>query len=515
MVHTPAPASLSLGLNSHSKPINNIVEIMKKLIIGTLCSALTLFSACDLDKFPTDSIAQGEAWQTLDDAENFRNGIYSYLQVVSGGRNVYPQEFQSDLYNALAGFGNNYGDMHRWNFTASQYDIEYIWQYNYVCINNCNNIINNIDNIALADADEQAQANNIKGEAYLMRAYCYHTLALRFAKDYDPATAASDLGLPLVLVGDPNGKPARATLEETYQQIKSDIAQARQLMTAAGEANSYYFTTDVIDALEARVDLYMHNYSEAISLSQGIIAKYPLASTVDDLKNVFLVDAGSEVLMRVFMSTDDRTNEMADFLSFNTASGENGAYDPYFVPSQWVIDLYEDSDIRKQVYFLQDDLVTNGIEGHDIYMLNKFPGNPDLKLTTYEYYNMWKPFRSAESYLVVAEAAYLNGDESTSLNVLNQLRTQRGASALSVNGGALFQSIKDEWIREYIGEGQRLEGLKRWGDGFTRHDPQDETILSTGTGMETLSVTSDDIRFVWEIPANDQNANQNLEPNWD
>ena len=476
MVHTPAPASLSLGLNSHSKPTNNIVEIMKKLLIGTLCSALTLFSACDLDKYPTDSIAQGEAWQTLDDAENFRNGIYSYLQVVSGGRNVYPQEFQSDLYNALAGFGNNYGDMHRWNFTASQYDIEYIWQYNYVCINNCNNIINNIDNIALADADEQAQANNIKGEAYLMRAYCYHTLALRFAKDYDPATAASDLGLPLVLVGDPNGKPARATLG---------------------------------------VDLYMHNYSEAISLSQGIIAKYPLASTVDDLKNVFLVDAGSEVLMRVFMSTDDRTNEMADFLSFNTASGENGAYDPYFVPSQWVIDLYEDSDIRKQVYFLQDDLVTNGIEGHDIYMLNKFPGNPDLKLTTYEYYNMWKPFRSAESYLVVAEAAYLNGDENTSLNVLNQLRTQRGASALSVNGDALFQSIKDEWIREYIGEGQRLEGLKRWGDGFTRHDPQDETILSTGTGMETLSVTSDDIRFVWEIPANDQNANQNLEPNWD
>ena len=81
-------------------------------------------------------------------------------------------------------------------------------------------------------------------------------------------------------------------------------------------------------------------------------------------------------------------------------------------------------------------------------------------------------------------------------------------------GIALFQSIKEEWIREYIGEGQRLEGLKRWGDGFTRHDPQNANILSTGTGMETLSISPDDIRFVWEIPANDQNANQNLEPNW-
>lgn len=485
---------------------------MKKLLIGTLCSALTLFSGCDLDKFPTDSIAQDEAWQSLTDAQNFRIGIYSYLQVISGGRNIYPQEYQSDLYNALAGFGNNGGDMHRWNFTSSQYDIEYIWQYNYVCINNCNNIINNIDKIALANADEQTEANNIKGEAYLLRAYCYHTLALRFARDYDPATASSELGLPLVLVSDPNGKPSRSTLEATYQQIKSDISQARQLLTATGEANSYYFTTDVIDALEARVDLYMHNYSEAITLSQNIINKYPLATTTADLENVFLTDEGSEILMRVYLSTDDRTNEMPYFLSWNTASN---AYDPYYVPSQWVIDLYEDSDIRKQVYFLQDDLITNGIEGHDIYMLNKFPGNPSLKLTTYEYYNMWKPFRAAESYLIVAEAAYRDNDETLALNTLNKLRTQRGASSLeNVSGEALFQSIKEEWIREYIGEGQRLEGLKRWGDGFTRHDPQDPNILSTGTGMETLSITPDDIRFVWEIPANDQNANKNLQPNW-
>ena len=165
----------------------------KKILIGTLCSALTLFTACDLDKYPTNSIAQDEAWNSLTDAQKFRIGIYSYLQVISGGRNVYPQEFQSDLYNALAGFGNNGGDMHRWDFTSSQYDIEYIWQYNYVCINNCNNIINNIDNITVADNNEQIEANNIKGEAYLLRAYCYHTLALRFAKDYDPSTAESTL----------------------------------------------------------------------------------------------------------------------------------------------------------------------------------------------------------------------------------------------------------------------------------------------------------------------------------
>ena len=487
---------------------------MKKLLIGTLCSALALFASCDLDKYPTDSIAQGEAWQSLTDAQNFRIGIYSYLQVISGGRNVYPQEFQSDLYNALAGFGNRGGDMHRWDFTSSQYDIEYIWQYNYVCINNCNNIINNIDNIAVESADEQAEANNIKGEAYLLRAYCYHTLAVRFAKDYDPSTAASNLGLPLVTMGDVNEKPSRSTLEQTYQLIKDDIAQARQLMNAGGEANSYFLTTDVIDALEARVDLYMHNYSEAVTLSQSIINKYPLAATEADLENVFLNDEGSEVLMRVQISTDDYSDncENTGYLNWNSS---NAAFSPDFVPSQWVIDLYEDSDMRKQAYFRLDSLVTNNIKAYDIYMLNKFPGNPSFEtIGANLYYNMWKPFRSAEFYLIGAEASYQNNDEATALSLLNDLRTQRGASALSVSGAELFQCIKEEWIREYIGEGQRLDGLKRWGDGFTRHDPQDTSILSTGTGMESLSITGDNIRFVWEIPANDQNANENIEPNW-
>lgn len=486
----------------------------KKILIGTLCSALTLFTACDLDKYPTNSIAQDEAWNSLTDAQKFRIGIYSYLQVISGGRNVYPQEFQSDLYNALAGFGNNGGDMHRWDFTSSQYDIEYIWQYNYVCINNCNNIINNIDNITVADNNEQIEANNIKGEAYLLRAYCYHTLALRFAKDYDPSTAESTLGLPLITVADVNAKPSRSSLASTYKLIKEDIAQARQLLTTAGEANSDYFTTDVIDALEARVDLYMHNYDEAITLSQSIIGKYPLITTVDGLADMCLNDEGSEVLMRVNISPDDYSSYCENTGYLNWSSSYN-TYSPYFVPSQWVIDLYEENDIRKQAYFVKDVLTTNNIKGTDIYMLNKYPGNPIFEsIAKNLYYNMWKPFRAAEFYLIAAEAAYQNNNETTALSMLNDLRTKRGASALAVSGSDLFQSIKEEWIREYIGEGQRLEGLKRWGDGFTRHDPQDTNIISIGTGMETLSIEANNIRFVWEIPANDQNANKNLEPNW-
>lgn len=485
---------------------------MRKLILGTLCSAALLLAACDLDKFPQESISTDTAWESISDARNFRIGIYSYLQVVNGGIHVYATDYQSDLFNATLSFGNRGGDLHRWDFTNSQYDIEDIYRYNYTCINNCNNIIENIDGITLVDDTEKAEANNIKGEAYLVRAMCYHTLAVRFAKDYEPGSAASDLGLPLVLTVDPNAKPSRATLEETYQRIKDDIAQARQLLTTEGEANSVYLTKDVIDAFESRVDLYMHNYAEARTLAQNIINKYPLLTTSDDLKSMFLNDEGSEVIFRVSMLVDDRTNPFPYYLNWNTG---NNHFSPDFIPSQWVIDLYENEDVRKDAYFLQETIQCNDIIADNIYMLNKYPGNPDLKQSEYEYYNMPKPFRSAEAYLIAAEASYRENDETGALNYLNSLRAKRGASSLSVSGTALFDAIKQEWIREFVGEGMRLNDLKRWNDGFTRHDPQNETILSAGTGMESLSVEAGNIRFVWEIPANDLNANTNLIPNWE
>ena len=484
---------------------------MNKIVLGTLFSAMAVLTACDLDKYPETNISTETSWQTIDDATRFETGLYSFLQTINGGLYIYASDYQSDLFNATYSFANRGGDLHRWDFTSSQYDIEDIYKNNYFCITNCNNIINNIDNITLENEEEQQKAENIKGTAFLIRALCYHTLALRFAKDYEPETAASDLGLPIVLEVDPNAKPSRSSLADTYKQIKSDIAEARKLMTKEGASNSIYLTTDVIDALEARVDLYMHNYTEAITLSESLMNKYPLSTTEADLSKVFLNDEVSEIIYKVFSSIDERTNELPYYLYWNTSVE---SYSPDFIPSQWVLDLYESNDIRKDAYFLCDKVVCGDKSANDIYMLNKYPGNPDLKNTTYEYYNMAKLFRSAEFYLIAAEASYREGNEPEALNYLNGLRVKRGASSLSKSGNDLFTSIKEEWIREFIGEGMRLNDLKRWHDGFQRHNPQNLNILSIGTGMESLNISSDNQKFVWEIPANDQNANKNIVPNW-
>lgn len=487
---------------------------MNKNIFKTvLLSSVAAFSlvSCEMDQFPNDKIVTETAWQTIDDAIMFENGIYSYFRTANGGYMMYTPDLQSDLFNATASYANRGGDMHRWDFTAAQYDIEDTWAYNYYTINNCNNIIANIDNVTAENAADSAAIKNIKGEAYLMRAICYHTLAVRFAKDYEPATAANELGLPLVLEMDPNGKPSRSSLEKTYQQIKSDIADAREHLLAEGEANATYLTVDVIDAFEARVDLYMHNYSNAVTLAANIIGKYALDTTADAFGNMWLNDEGSEILFKTFQSVDERTNSTGIYLSYSTSVE---SYSPDFVPSQWVYDLYEDGDIRKEVYFLKDTITCQDKGANDVYMLNKYPGNPALKKSQYEYYHMTKLFRAAEAYLIAAEASYMDENETNAINYLNTLRTKRGASALTVTGEDVLKEIKNEWIREFIGEGQRLNDLKRWHDGMTRHDPQNESILMTGEGFTTLSKGADDIRFVWEIPNNDLNANSNLKPNW-
>lgn len=485
-------------------------NIFKTLLLSS-AAAFSLVS-CEMDQFPSDKIVTETAWQTVDDAIMFENGIYNYFKNVNGGYFMYTPDLQSDLFNATISYGNNGGDMHRWDFTAAQYDIEDTWAYNYFTINNCNNIIDNIDNIVGETAADSAILKNIKGEAYLMRAICYHTLALRFAKDYEPETAADELGLPLVLEMDPNGKPSRSSLEATYAQIKQDIEDARTNLATEGVANSYYFTIDVIDLFEARVDLYMHNYSDAVTLAANVIGNYTLDTDSLSLSNMWLNDESNEILFKAFQSVDERTNSIAIYLNYSTALE---GYSPYFVPSKWVYDLYEDTDIRKGVYFLNEVVKCNDKEANDVYMLNKFPGNPVLKKTsTYEYYNMAKVFRAAEAYLIAAEASFMNEDEGTAIKFLNDLRMARGASVLTATGDELLKEIKNEWVREFVGEGQRLNDLKRWHDGMIRHNPQNETILMAGEGFTSLSKDADDMRFVWEIPNNDLNANSNLIPNW-
>lgn len=490
---------------------------MNKYIAKTILGSallLPLVSSCELDQFPRGSIMEENSWEQVSDATNYYVGLQSALRNVIGGSQVYVSEMQADLFNTTFG-STNLQQEHDWSFTTMQFAGDAKWANNYSLISNANEIINNIDKIQVETDEDQLYLDNIKGAAYFARAYAYSNMVVRYCKDYEPATAAGELGLPLVETVDVNAKPSRSTLEETYQFIMDDIERAHQNLKTTGTVTEP--GTDALDALEARMDLYMHRYDEAATKAQSLMAKYPLISDAATFASMWSNDAGSEIIYQPILIAPNELGMgyAGIYISYNTSLRR---YNPSFLPTQGLMDMYESSDYRKSTYFVEVNLSANGGARDEGYMFYKYPGNPALRQSETDFYNMTKAFRSAELYLIAAEAELMkdNKDEGAALGYLNTLRQNRGASALSSTGDQLVQDMKDEWVREMVGEGFRLDCLKRWHEGFTRKPAQSfsTAILSTEMNTQNLTISADNQKFVWEIPSNDLQANTNLQRNW-
>lgn len=493
---------------------------MKKNIFKTLAVALLAIPAltgCEMDQYPTDKIPNEESWKSITDAANFNVGIYAYL------RSLAPltwseADIQADYFQPGLGYANRNGLIYTWEFTSTEDAMVSAWQTPYAAISNCNNFLTNCDGIALSSAADSASMQKYKGEAYFVRAYAYYQLAIRFCKDFETATADTDLGLPLVTTVDINAKPSRATLKATWDFIKADADQAAALITS-DDPSSTDITLQAVNALRARIALCTENYSEAVAYAKSLIddSNFALATDSATYNEVWLHDTGAEIIWEPVNNVNER-NSWGNYLTFNALYS---LYSPDWIPSKDTYDMYSKEDIRKSIFFLEAGVIENDATAEGIHLFAKYPGNPNLRNSSeseYTYYNAPKMFRLAEQYLIAAEASYRLGNTADAQNYLNALRQARGLSATTTTGDNLFSAIKLEWKKEFIGEGQRLFCLKRWHDGFTRNaGTQNGSIVITSVPEKNinLSVDANDKRFVWEIPNNDLYTNKNLVPNWE
>lgn len=499
---------------------------MKKYIFKTvLCSALamSLTTSCELDQYPESSIPSEESWQNISDAEKFYNGLLANLRGLSVNSSILVTEVQSDLFNAVVGV-SSLNREHEWTFTTNQFGGDANWASNYSLITSANNILDNINSIPTETEDEKALINQIKGASYFARAWAYSNMVPRYCVNYDPATAEKELGLPLVSNVDVNAKPARSNLKATYDFILSDIKKAYDLL-----GDDTDFTTpnkNVVTALKARVCLNMKLYDEAIANATSLFASYPLTEA-DAYPQMWAEDNGSEIIYQPLMTQKERAGLYGGlFIGWNESKE---CWSPSFVPTQGLLDLYTDeNDIRKSTFFFQDNISALD-QVDEAYFLVKFPGNDALRQegedNTNSWMNMIKVFRTSEMYLIAAEASLFkaNPDEAAARGYLNTLRAARGASPIHemTAGPALVKEMKNEWVREMIGEGFRLNCLKRWNDGVERMAPQEFTenilIKTPAEQYIKLNIQPNDplyYKMVWEIPSNDTQANGNLVPNW-
>lgn len=496
-----------------------IMKNIKTFLIAA--AAVFAISSCNLDKFPDNAINTEDAMESVADCEAFRNGLYSGMKYCFTGGFVYNTDIQTDLYHAVKNFGNFSGSWYTYTVTASESMASSAWYGLYGYIANANFLIEGTKKLLAAGTlndEDTALVQQIYGEACYIRAHMYYQLANYYCVDYDPDTAEDYMGVPVVLKYEPTGDsskyPARPNLQETYDQIVSDLDEAETYVLTAGTPNSAYVTADVVAALQARVALTMHDYDTALLKAKSIIdgGKYRLVSDAQAFASGWLNDTLTETIWQVAMTGPDDLGNAYSYFIYNT-SGKVGEDSPRFVPEDWVLDLYAKNDIRYQAWFSNRDITTPVVG--NLTLLVKYPGNPKLYSAVTNYVNMPKVFRVSEMYLIAAEAAANRGEDIVASKYLNDLKAARipDWERRDYTGDNLTVAIRNERVIELYGEGHRLNDIKRWHIGFQRSAGQNPELVMSGDNYSGLKREADDPLFVWPIPTSEMQANPQMKQN--
>ena len=493
---------------------------MKKSFIYMIAAVATasVLSSCDMNLKPTTSIAyvEGEPLMISDtDVSEFENGILTSFRSRFDGVYYQTQEVMVDYFNASADYGNNYGAVHRMDvdFTDGEYNTRDHWSGHFGAIKNYNIFIENADNVA-DDLKEYAQF--VKGEALFCRAFSYLHLARHFGKPYG-SSSSTDLAVPLVTVYDQLDKPARATVAEVYAQVKADLDAAAAILAGeTGEARADYPTIDAVNAIYARYYLDIKDYSNAASYAEKVIntGHYKLASTEEEMEAEYTNDEGEEPIMQMYASKSEGYGTNDIYTLTNNASDKGLNLRAYYFPTKKLVEAYEPDDLRFKQWFTNE--IPNFVQGTyhegEFYSFVKYYNNPALNSGNVpQARHARKPIKISEMYLIAAEAYAQAGNSAKAKEVLNALQTARHAT---LTDGSM-ESVKNEWFKETVGEGLRLNCLKRWGDGMAARTPQDGAalLIMTGAGYEQRTIPAGFAKLTWPVPTYELQVNPNLVQN--
>ena len=493
---------------------------MKKSFIYMIAAVAiaSVLSSCDMNLKPTTSIAyvEGEPLMiSASDVSEFENGILSSFRSMFDGVYYQTQEVMVDYFNASADYGNNYGAVHRMDvdFTDGEYNTRDHWSGHFGAIKNYNIFIENADNVA-DDLKEYAQF--VKGEALFCRAFSYLHLARHFGKPYG-SSSSTDLAVPLVTVYDQLDKPARATVAEVYAQVKADLDAAAAILAGeTGEARADYPTIDAVNALYARYYLDIKDYSNAASYAEKVIntGHYKLASTEEEMKAEYTNDEGEEPIIQMFASKSEGYGTNDIYTLTNNASDKGLNLRAYYFPTKKLVEAYDKDDLRFKQWFTNE--IPNFVQGTyhegEFYSFVKYYNNPALNSGNVpQARHARKPIKISEMYLIAAEAYAQAGNSAKAKEVLNALQTARHATLTE----GTMDAVKNEWFKETVGEGLRLNCLKRWGDGMAARTPQDGAalLIMTGAGYEQRTIPAGFAKLTWPVPTYELQVNPNLVQN--
>jgi hypothetical protein len=463
-----------------------------KNILLTISSLLLIgLTACEdfLDKAPQDQISKEEALNDIFSVELALNGAYNLM-----GQNAYYGEF-FPLYADLTG-GNlklstvatiadveNYRPVYTFTVQPGlSTPATRAYQEMYEVLNAVNNIINAVPQ--LTDGTEDRK-NTVLGQALTLRALVHFDLLRLYAQPYNFSEGASHPGVVL-LENSPSvdDELARATVDEVYQFIISDLESAIPLLPAF--SNPYRISAEAAQALLARVYLYVGEWSRAAALAGEVINSglISLASTAEYSQIWQNGYRSSEYVFRLDMSAPEQT-------LISDVVGE-GAPRPALSVARDLRTLYSETDVRGPGTMILEDGIGNWLSAKYPFVQNAASDIPMLRLS--------------EVYLTRAEAyARLQRPElaQADLDVIRE-RADPAFESEVLPGDALLEAILQERRKELAVEGHWLFDLARSGRDVIRNDCPAEV---------NCTLNYPDPRFVLPIPQNALDANRNLEQN--
>lgn len=495
---------------------------MKKVYtILTLAVAASALASCDLDLTPKGSISYNPSQIIVNESDmsGFEAGIIATFRGLDYGVYDWASDVQMDEFNATYDYGNNGGDVHRSTFTANDYDTRDNYSGPFSAIRTFNIAIDGMLNVP---SEFTARAAVARGEAYLGRAFAYIHLARLFGKPYG-STSSTDLCVPLVTKYDQLARPARATVQQIYDQVKTDLDSAAVLLAGIpGSARAERPTIDAVNALYARYYLDVKDYTKAAASAAAVIktGHYKLATTKSLLIEECINDNGTEPILQFFASLSEGGAGGHGYYTGASYDGEHGHglyFHPYFLPTKTLVESYDAHDIRLAAWYNDTTAIyMNGsyYVGTGLKTFTKYVGNPKLRSSDVpNSANCIKPLMISEMYLIAAEAYAQAGNAAEAKTYLNDLQKARGAT---ISDGSMA-NVKKEWFRETPGEGLRISCLKRWGDGFSGRPEQTgaaDLVISNSAGQYAdKALKPDDFHWQWPMPTYEMQTNLNLVQN--
>jgi hypothetical protein len=468
---------------------------MIKILKITLVLGLFVGSAgCgkELDTQPQQSVLD---ITTIDQLQSQLYGAYSALKNVNyyGGTSGTASAWSSlgdimgdDFIEALESLGN-WRQLAEWRYPSDDGAIAGAYQAAYVVIGRANDVLRFTSRFE--SGSTEGAAKQIKAQALALRAHAHFDLMRCFAQSLN--RNSDSLGVTYMTSINPDDPfavlPTRNTVEECYDQFYDDLDEALALFREAGnpsKADLSIIDSNVVHCIKARAGLYNGSFSDAIQSASIVIGNKPLATPAEwpgiwdnTSKKELLWVIPSDASLRPGFPNNGPTaayrvsNAMSDIV-FSSAGGIRNA----------------NSAIRKN---------QAGVGQISRTLMFKYEGTKNFNV-----------FRTAEMYLIRAEAKFRTGDV-TALDDLNELREQRGVAEGTETGTDLFNAIILERRIELLGEGHRWFDIKR----TTKTVTKPECGTADGSLQNICTVASDSRSWIWPIPITQIILNPNLAQN--